>query len=114
MTLLTTALMLLIGCAQGPTFDGIRAVTIHHQTAGGTSKQVLTAEKLDQASKCLYTTQEIGQEQAGGDLLQTIYLVEVQDRRGDRMFELFSMSNMKGNKGKYYDNRCIYKLIKSL
>lgn len=114
MTLLTTALMLMLGCSQAPTFQGIRGVTIHHQTAGGTSKQVLGADDLHTAIQCLYTTTEIDQAESDDQLLQTIYLVEVSDRLGDRMFELYSMQNMKGNKGKYYQNRCIYKIIKGM
>ncbi len=114
MLVLATALSLLTGCGESATYQGISGVTIHHQTSGGTSKQELSGDDLAEAMACLYTTRAIEQEEASSDLLATIYLIEVKDRLGDRMFELYTNRNLKGNKGKYYENRCIYKFIKGM
>ena len=38
-------------------------------------------------------------------------LLEIKDNRGIRNFELYTDVNLKGNKGKYYENRCILKII---
>jgi hypothetical protein len=114
MFVLATALTLLTACGTSATYQDITGVTIHHQTSGGTSKDVLTGDELAAATQCLYSTRAIDQAEASQDLLATIYLVEVKDRLGDRMFELYTNRNMKGNKGKYYENRCIYKIIQSL
>ncbi len=61
--------------------------------------------------KCLKTTTEISEGQTMRELLTTTYLLEISDNRGDRSFELYTRHNMKGNKGKYYVNKCAYDLI---
>jgi len=114
MLALATVLMLLSGCGETVTYRGISGIIIHHQTAGGTSKKELSGEKLQEAADCLYTTRTISQDESSKELLGTIYLIEVRDRFGDRMFEMYTDRNFKGNKGKYYENRCIYKIIRGL
>ena len=47
-------------------------------------------------------------------MLQEIILLEVKDRLGDRMFELTHEPLLLGNKGKYYHNMCIYRIVKAL
>jgi len=114
MIVLAAALTLLTGCGESATYQGISGVTIHHQTAGGTSRKELKGDKLAEASACLYSTRTIPQEESSKELLATIYLIEVKDRLGDRMFEMYTDRNFKGNKGKYYENRCIYRIIQRL
>ena len=50
-------------------------------------------------------------EDEGKELLQSTYLIQVKDSAGERSFELYTASNLKGNKGKYYSNDCIYALV---
>jgi hypothetical protein len=103
--------LLLTACSTPPTFTQIGAVTVMVQTPGGTSKVQLEGEQLEAAKACLYATEEIQQEESKSELLQEILLLQVQDRYGDRMFELYTDENFKGNK-KYYRNSCIFKVIK--
>lgn len=111
--LLVASLASLVGCTASPVYNTIDGVTVHSQTPGGTSKDELTGERLEQARQCLDTTEEIPNSESKEDLLQEILLVQVKDRYGDRMFEFYTDENFKGNKGKYYRNRCMYKIIKS-
>lgn len=107
--LLSTAL---VGCTDPPVFNGITEVLIHTQTANGVKKDALEGEKLDRAKRCLYTTAEIQKGEAKPEVIQEVLLVEVKDRLGDRMFELYTDENFTGNKGKYYRNNCMYRIIK--
>jgi len=114
MLVLATALALLTGCTEAATYQGISGITVHHQTAGGTSKKDLRGRQLEEASACLYTTRTVSQEEASDQFLGQVYLIQVKDRLGDRMFEMYTDRNFKGNKGKYYENRCIYRIIQEL
>ena len=111
---LSTALTLLLACGEAPTYQGISAVTVRRQTAQGTSKKELQGRDLDTIVGCLYQTEPVAQPEDLDDLLGSIVIVEVQDRVGDRMFELYSAQYMKGNKGKYYRNTCLYPLLQEL
>lgn len=102
------------GCTQPPVYNGITEVIVHKQTAGGTNKETLEGERFDKATRCLYTTTEIPADQSKQELLQEILLIQVKDRLGDRMFEFYTDVNLKGNKGKYYYNDCIYRVIKAM
>jgi hypothetical protein len=65
-------------------------------------------------TNCLNTTVSASATDAPEEeLLGSIFILEVKDRLGDRMFELYSARHMKGNKGKYYRNDCIYELLQS-
>jgi hypothetical protein len=104
-------LVMFFGCVEPTVFAGISAVTVIPQGSSGTTPMQLTGSELEAASACLYQTTEITKEQLNSDLLQEILLIQVKDTQGDRLFELFTGENFKGNK-KYYRNECLYKLIK--
>ena len=110
---LVLGLSSLFGCEKPPIYLEISRVVVHQESgASGTKKIELRGEKLDRAMQCLYSTQEIEQGEANAELLQSdIVVLQVVDRIGDRMFELYTTENFKGNKGKYYRNRCIYGII---
>jgi hypothetical protein len=112
-TLVLAILTALTGCSKPPVYNGIASITVHTQDARGTSQVELTGEKLDKARKCLMRTEEITQDEGSSELLQSIIMIQVKDRIGDRMFELYTNENFKGNKGKYYRNPCIYTIIRS-
>lgn len=101
----------LTACASGPVFNNIQQVKVRHIGTGGLVEKSLDANEEKALKKCLYNTREINEAQALRDLLQTTYLLEISDSKGDRSFELYTMQNLKGNKGKYYNNRCVYAII---
>lgn len=104
---------LFAGCTKPPVYDGITKVVFHHQTSQGTARTELEGEQLEQAVACLNSTTEVGfDENSQEEPLQAIYLLQVMDRNGDRMFELLTGSMFKGNKGKYYRNTCILKIVR--
>ncbi len=105
------ALSLLFGCTEAPVYKNITGVTIHTQTAAGTSRRPVEGKKLTDAARCLYGTENIDESEASDELLGSIYILEVKDQFGDRMFELFTNENLKGNKGRYYRNTCIYGIL---
>lgn len=111
MSTLFVALTLLFGCTEAPVYQNITGVTIHTQDSAGTSRKSLEGKQLKAAVACLYDTQNIEPEQASEQLLGSIYIIEVKDQFGDRMFELFTNENLKGNKGRYYQNKCIYGVL---
>ena len=110
--LLLSLVTTLWGCTPPPVYNGITEVIVHTQTAGGTHKEELAADKLNRAKRCLSDTEEIAQGTEDRDLLQAVILMQVKDRVGDRMFEFYTTENFKGNKGKYYRNSCIYSIIR--
>ncbi len=111
MSVLFVALTMLLGCTEAPVYQDITGVTIHTQTAAGTARKPLEGKKLQEAVRCLYSTTNIEESQASEDLLGSIYILEVKDKFGDRMFELYTDRNLKGNKGRYYENTCIYSVL---
>ena len=113
-SLLLSILSVMVGCTKPPVYDTITEVIVHHQTAQGTAKETLSGDDLTQARDCLGGTKEINYDpdSDGGEPLQAIYLLQVKDRNGDRMFEFLTDSVLKGNKGKYYRNACILTLIR--
>ncbi len=103
----------LAGCTKPPVYDGITTIIVHEQTLQGTARTELSGDKLLEATSCLYKTVEVQVEQSESeDLLQAMILLQVKDRHGDRMFEIFTDSNFKGNKGKYYRNDCILDIVR--
>ncbi|MEQ1505685.1 MAG: hypothetical protein ABMB14_25855 [Myxococcota bacterium] len=101
-----------VGCTSAPVYNTITEVTVHLQTPGGTSRKALEGDQLERAKNCLYSTVEIDREESKSELIQEILLIEVKDRYGDRMFEFYTDENFKGNKGKYYQNHCMYHVIR--
>lgn len=109
---LTTALSMMLGCSVAPVYQDISAVTIHTQTSAGTARRELSGKKLEAAARCLYSTTVTERtDESEEDLLGSIFILEVKDRLGDRMFELYATEYMKGNKGKFYRNDCIYEIL---
>ena len=109
MTLITTILMLLAGCDAGAPFTEIQQISIRHIGANGLVKRDLDSDELARAQTCLVTqTRLIEPEAALTELLPTTYLIEVKDKGGIRSFELYTQENLKGNKGRYYQNGCIF------
>lgn len=103
----------LTGCATPPVFLGITEITLNTQTATGIHKVAIDGDKLKDATACLEgSTVEISPEEQSQEVLQEILLMGVKDRLGDRMFELTTNSNFSGNKGKFYRNDCIYRILK--
>ena len=112
-TLLICLWTVLVGCNKPPVYQNITSVTVHTQTGmSGVTKNELAGEELQEAVECLYQTEEIREQDSSAELLQAIILLQVTDRLGNRMFELYTNKNFKGNKGKYYRNNCIYGLIR--
>lgn len=101
------------GCASPPVFTQISEIVVQTQGPSGISRQPLTGEKLERAKNCLYDTEEIRAEATKAEPLQEILLLQVKDRHADRVFEFVTDENLKGNKGKYYRNRCVFGIIKS-
>ena len=109
---LLSGLLGLGGCLPtGPTFNNITGITVQKVTADGLVNDELTDTKLQQTAQCLYQTQEVAEAGTEDMLLQETYLIQVKDNAGIRSFELYTRSNLKGNKGRYYTNRCIHKLV---
>ncbi|MEN0066639.1 MAG: hypothetical protein AAGA48_31185 [Myxococcota bacterium] len=110
--LLVFGLACLVGCEKPPVYQDIAKVIVHQQTgARGTQKTELRGEQFERAIQCLYSTQQVTEKETKDELLQAIVVLQVVDRIGDRMFELYTTENFKGNKGKYYRNSCIYSII---
>ena len=112
-SMLAGALLLSTACSPGAPFTNIKTVTVRHIGKGGLQSKIFSPPKMQELVQCLYTTTEITEEQTKEELLQTTYLIEVTDNLGDRSFELYTTENLKGNKGKYYVNHCIHKLIQA-
>jgi hypothetical protein len=102
------------GCAAGPVFVGVTEVTLNTQTASGIHKNTLEGDRLKEAVACLegQTTEIAPEAQNQESVLQEILLMGVKDKFGDRMFELTTTENFSGNKGKFYKNACIYRLVR--
>lgn len=101
------------GCASPPVFDTITTVTVRSQSPGGLETRALEGSQLEDARACLQETVEISFDVVKKEVIQDILMIQIKDRLGDRMFEFFTDENFKGNKGKYYRNRCLYRIIKS-
>ena len=107
---LTGALFVLPACQDGAVFDRISSVRVRHIGPKGLMNKKLSEDKQRQLVNCLYTSKEI-QEDKDQPLLQTTYLLEINDHFGDRSFELYTRQNLKGNRGRYYLNTCVYPII---
>lgn len=110
-SLLAAGLAVLTACGEPPPFAGITSVKVRHIGESGLKETVFEGKKQQAIQACLYSSVEVPEEATLRDLLQTTYLIEVSDSNGDRSFELYTQKNLKGNKGRYYVNDCIYKMI---
>ncbi len=104
----------LAACAPaGPTFVNVEEITIQQISPDGLKKSKIEGKKqLREAANCLYTTVKVNEAHSQTrNLLQTTFLIDIKDARGIRSFELFTDQHLKGNKGNYYHNNCIYRII---
>jgi len=109
--------LVLAGCgnAEPPLFEGVTKVVILPVGSGGLMRKEVSSADLPKVTSCLYRgTTEIAAEKASEELLAVVFLIEINDKRGARSFELYTDKNLKGNRGKYYENKCIYELISNL
>lgn len=105
-------LLSLGGCLpEGPLFAGITKVKAKQVTVDGTKTVDFGDVIIRKVANCLYQSVEVSSGDAAENLLPEVYLVDVTDNAGTRTFELYTRENLKGNKGKYYRNRCLYGLI---
>lgn len=105
-------LSLLIGCSEGPLFENITGIEIQAVSPNGLKRTHLEQTGLRQGIDCLYTTSPTDQATTQKrQLLQTAYLILVRDAAGVRNFEMITDMHMKGNKDRYYENRCILQVI---
>lgn len=110
--LLAGAMLPLAACQpSGPAFRDVTKTTVRHIGSRGLTERTFSNRELVTVADCLYTTKKIEADQAETELLPTTYLIEVHDRQGVRSFELYTRSNLKGNKGQYYVNNCLHTLI---
>ena len=107
-------LSILLGCSEGPLFDNIQGIEVQVVSPNGLKRTHLELQGLDAGAACLDTqTTEVDQAATESrQLLQTTYLILIRDNRGIRNFEMITDFHMKGNKERYYENRCIYDLLK--
>ena len=112
---LVPAFGLMLGCSANEAFSGIQSVKIRHNGSRGLETATMTSRQHDQLVQCLYQTMPLEDDSTAElELLPSTYLVQVKDNKGDRLFELYTKSNLKGNRGKYYQNLCLHPLVKSL
>lgn len=104
----------LTGCMSGPVFNGITKVQVRHiGSSEGLTETEFDAKTQKKLIECLANgTREVTEVETARELLQTTYLLVITDRAGDRNFELYTARNLKGNKGKYYANTCIFPIIR--
>jgi hypothetical protein len=103
---------LFFGCSTGPVFTEVTEMNVRHISSNGLVERSFSARDLTKISECLYQTNEIGVEKASPKILPTTYLIEVKDKAGVRSFELYTQTNLKGNKGQYYENNCLFQFIR--
>ena len=111
---LASLLLILTGCTGGPLFTNIQGVSVQRISRDGLKHTELDQTGLRDTSDCLYRTASVGSDDSGmaqRPLLQEPMFIMVRDNSGVRNFELFTDRHLKGNKGKYYVNPCLYDLI---
>ncbi|NCG17615.1 MAG: hypothetical protein GWP91_01185 [Rhodobacterales bacterium] len=87
-------------------------MTIQAVSVNGLKRTTLQQTGLREAVDCLYATTDVdASASASRQLLDVTYLIQVEDNYGDRNFELYTDRHMKGNKGHYYENFCIFEII---
>ena len=107
-------LSILLGCTEGPLFENIQGIEVQVVSPNGLKRQNLEMQGLSEGINCLATqTRQVNQQATESrQLLQTTYLILVRDNRGIRNFEMITDQHMKGNKERYYQNPCIYPIVK--
>ena len=100
----------LVGCGSDQVFTSINSVKVQRIGPNGLEEKFFEGQDAVKLKNCLYKSAEIPEDE-GKELLQATFLIQVKDNAGERSFELYTASNLKGNKGKYYSNDCIYALV---
>lgn len=109
-------LSILLGCSEGPLFDNIQGIEVQVVSPNGLKRTHLQDPELSSAASCLATTtnQVDVSETEKRQLLQTTYLLLIRDNQGIRNFEMLTDQHLKGNKDRYYENRCIHPIVNKL
>ena len=110
-------LALLVACgglSSGPLFSNIQGIDVQVVSPNGLKKHTLDGAALNEGAACLQSaTRQVDESTTQKrQLLQNTYLLLVRDDSGVRNFEMITDYHMKGNKERYYENRCIYPLLK--
>ncbi len=107
-------LALLVACSDGPLFSNIQGIDVQVVSPNGLKKHTLEGAALAEGAGCLQgNTKEVDEATTQKrQLLQNTYLLLVRDDSGVRNFEMITDYHMKGNKERYYENRCIYQVLK--
>ena len=102
----------LASCWAGAVFSSIESTKVHYLSTQGLVERKMTLSRQRDVITCLTgQTFRILEEQREEELLPTSYLIEVVERSGSRSFELLSRNNLADKSG-YYENRCIYELVR--
>ena len=114
--MLWLALWSSLGCVvqSGPSLEQARGLTIRQVTEHGLKSLDITRQQRDTMTRCMRTTQEVGSGPSVPDPLYEPYLIEVQVPSGGMTFEMYTPTHLKGNKGKHYQNGCMYDLLRSV
>lgn len=107
-------LSILLGCSTGPLFENIQGIEVQVVSPNGLKRTNLEQGALQEGIRCLdSSTVQVDQKATETrQLLQTTYLILVHDAKGTRNFEMITDQHMKGNKERYYQNPCIYGVVK--
>ncbi len=105
-------LSILLGCS-GPLFDNIQGIEVQVVSPNGLRRSNLAGPELAAAIDCLTTqTTDVGVEATEKrQLLQTTYLLLIRDNAGIRNFEMLTDYHLKGNKERYYENKCVHEIV---
>lgn len=106
----------LLGCVaqSGPSLEQARGLTVRQVTEHGLKSLDITREQRDSMIRCMRSTRQASAAPTSPDALYEPYLVEVQMPGGSMTFELYTPSDLKGNKGKHYRNGCLYDLLRQV
>jgi hypothetical protein len=102
----------LMSCGGGAVFYDIQSTKVHYLSSQGLLERKMTLSRQRDVRSCLTNqTRRISDNERDMNFLPTSYLIEVNDRGGSQSFELLSRNNLADKSG-YYENSCIYELIR--
>lgn len=115
--LMLGALGFSMGCAPATeplVFEGITQIVVQKVASAGLARKEVGPDLMPKVTTCLQSgTREVSAEAASTDLLAVVYLIEVNDKKGARSFELYTARNFK-YRGIYYENKCLFELVSRL
>jgi len=108
------ALWSLLGCVtqSGLPLEQAQGLTVRQVTEHGLRSLDITRQQRDSMTRCVRATRAASAGPSSPDVLYEPYLLEVQLPTGGLTFELYTPSDLKGNKGKHYRNGCMYDLLR--